>query len=111
MMPYGMAERCVCPGQPRCGGFGTPHDTLQSASPISYVIPAAPPFLILQGSDDKRILPRQSQHLADQLHAAGVPATLIMVAGTGHTVNTPTEQPGPAQLTTTVADFFTTALH
>jgi hypothetical protein len=25
MMPYGMAERCVCPGRPRCGGFGTPH--------------------------------------------------------------------------------------
>jgi 8-oxo-dGTP diphosphatase len=24
MMPYGMAERCVCPGQPRCGCLGTP---------------------------------------------------------------------------------------
>lgn len=92
-------------------GMGDNPDTLHSASPINYVTTAAPPFLILQGSDDKRILPRQSQHLADQLHAAGVPATLITVAGTGHTLNTPTEQPGPAQLTTTVADFFTTALH
>jgi acetyl esterase/lipase len=92
-------------------GMGDNPDTLHSASPVNYVTPAAPPFLILQGSDDKRILPRQSQHLSDQLHAAGVRATLIMVAGTGHTVNTPTEQPGPAQLTATVADFFTTTLH
>jgi acetyl esterase/lipase len=92
-------------------GLGDNPGTLHSASPINYVTPAAPPFLILQGSDDKRILPRQSQHLVDQLHAAGVPATLIIVAGTGHTVSTPTEQPGPAQLTTTVADFFTTILH
>jgi hypothetical protein len=43
------------------------------------------------------------------LHATGVPATLIMVTGVGHTVGTPTERPGPAQLTTT-ADFFTTTL-
>jgi len=24
MMPYGMPERCICPSQPRGGGFGTP---------------------------------------------------------------------------------------
>jgi hypothetical protein len=31
MMPDGMAERCVCPGQPRCGGFGTPQAAPEAA--------------------------------------------------------------------------------
>jgi acetyl esterase/lipase len=82
----------------------------RSASPITYVAPGAPPFLILQGTEDPLVRPRQSTELAQHLHAAGVPTTLIEVHGTEHTLDTPGQRPSPDELTATVIDFLTTAL-
>jgi acetyl esterase/lipase len=82
----------------------------RSASPITYVAPGAPPFLILQGSEDPMVRPRQSAQLAQRLYTAGVPATLIEVQGTEHTLATPGQRPSPDKLTTTVIDFLTTSL-
>jgi acetyl esterase/lipase len=80
----------------------------RSASPITYVAPGAPPFLILQGTEDSSL--RQSIRLAHRLHTAGVPATLIEVQGAGHTLATPGQRPSPDEITATVIDFLTTTL-
>ncbi len=57
---------------------------LAQASPVTYVSPDDPPFLILHGSQDDLVPPSQSQALYDRLTLAGVPATLILVENAGH---------------------------
>jgi acetyl esterase/lipase len=90
--------------------FGSSTEVRRSASPITYVSPSAPPFLILQGNEDPLVRPRQSAKLAQRLHSAGVPATMIEVHGTEHTLDTPGQRPSSDELTATVIDFFTAAL-
>ena len=90
--------------------FDSSTELRRSASPITYVVPGAPPFLILQGTEDPTIRPHQSAGLARRLHAAGVPATLIEVKGAEHGLTTPGQQPSPDELTATVIDFLTTTL-
>ncbi|MFI5612036.1 alpha/beta hydrolase fold domain-containing protein [Amycolatopsis sp. NPDC051903] len=89
-------------------GLGDDAATRRSASPDRYVTPHAAPTLILQGDED--FVRPQSAEFAQRLRAAGVPVTSVLVHGTGHTLDTPGQSPGPAQLTTLVADFLTTAL-
>lgn len=87
-------------------GFGSSTATRRSASPITYVAPGAPPFLILQGTKDPMVSPRQSAELPRCLHTAGVPATLVMVEGAGHGLDAPGEQPSKDALVKKVVDFF-----
>lgn len=86
----------------------------RAASPVTYVAAGAPPFLIIHGTDDWFIAPHHSQDLAKRLHAAGVPATLVMVQHDGHGLAAPiadqTEQPGPDAIVQMIADFFTRTL-
>jgi acetyl esterase/lipase len=74
------------------------------------VAPGAAPFLILQGTEDPMVRPRQSAELAQRLHSAGVPATLIEVQGAEHTLVTPGQRPSADELTATIIDFLTTTL-
>jgi acetyl esterase/lipase len=90
--------------------FGSSTEVRRSASPIIYVDPGAPPFLILQGSEDLMVHPRQSVKLAQRLHSAGVPTTLIEVEGAEHSLTTPGQRPSPAELTATVIDFLSATL-
>lgn len=90
--------------------FGSSNAVRRSASPITYVTSGAPPFLILQGTDDPLVRSRQTAELAQRLQTAGVPTTLIEVHGTGHTLNTPGQQPTPDELTARIIDFFTKTL-
>jgi len=64
----------------------------------------------MQGTEDTDVAPRQSQLLADKLHAAGVQETLVMVQGAGHSLVTPGQSPSPETLTTTVVNFLTSTL-
>jgi acetyl esterase/lipase len=57
---------------------------LKEVSPISYVRPDAPPFLILHGDRDTVVDPAQSRRLYDALQAVSAPATLVMVKNAGH---------------------------
>jgi acetyl esterase/lipase len=71
----------------RAAVFGTTDESatiLRIASPVTYVTPDDPPFLILQGSEDPIVPPSQSQALYDLLQAAGVESTLVMVQNAGH---------------------------
>jgi acetyl esterase/lipase len=84
------------------------------ASPVSYVAPGAPPFLIIQGADDWFIAPHHSQKLASLLQAANVPTTLVMVQHDEHGLAAPTpgqiEQPSPDTLIQMIQDFFVKTL-
>lgn len=90
--------------------FGDSPAVRRAASPIDHVTPNAPPFLILQGSDDTGVPPRQSETFAAHLRAAHIPTTLIVVAHTGHSLDTPGESPSAEQLTATIEQFLTTTM-
>jgi acetyl esterase/lipase len=81
-----------------------------AASPLNYVASGDPPFLILHGTDDVLVRPHHSQDLARRLQGAGVPATLVMVRHTGHTMLTPGQQPASIEVVGMVADFFARTL-
>ena len=54
------------------------------ASPVTWVSPDDPPFLILHGEEDPIVPLPQSQSLYDHLQAAGVPVELVVVKNAGH---------------------------
>lgn len=91
-------------------GVGDSAGTRRAMSPDTYVSAGAPSFLVLHGDRDEDVFPRHSFGLVARLRAAGVPATLIEVHGTGHTLDTPGQTPSPRQLTDTVTAFFVNAL-
>ena len=67
------------------GHAGTsPTKSLTAASPVTYVGPDEPPFLIMQGDEDRVVPPDQSEELADRLRAAGNTPSLVMVHGAQH---------------------------
>ena len=59
-------------------------DRVASANPITYVSKNDPPFLIINGDQDKLVPYHQSVLLKDALEQAGVPVTLYKVEGGGH---------------------------
>jgi acetyl esterase/lipase len=54
------------------------------ANPVTYIKPAAPPFLIFHGSQDKLVSPSQTLILHNALTAAGVHSTRYVLQGAGH---------------------------
>jgi len=60
------------------------YKTTFEASPISYVSPDDPPFLLMHGDRDEAVPFSQSQDFDKALKAAGVPVKLIRVEGAGH---------------------------
>ena len=54
------------------------------ARPVSYARPAAPPMLLLHGSDDTTVRPENSQRLAKRLQALGSQARYLPLEDVGH---------------------------
>jgi dipeptidyl aminopeptidase/acylaminoacyl peptidase len=63
---------------------GSSRSTRSKASPVTWVAPNDPPFMILQGKDDTAVPASQSEELAERLSAAGVPSQLGLVDHAGH---------------------------
>ena len=59
-------------------------DKAEPANPIRYVSADDPPFLIMHGTRDCLVGPRQSERLRDALAVAGVEVTLKFIEGAGH---------------------------
>ena len=59
-------------------------DLAKSASPVTYVDAADPPFLIIQGELDESVDPKQSRLLSAWLTVRGVENELIIVEGAPH---------------------------
>ncbi|NDV60996.1 sulfatase-like hydrolase/transferase [Puniceicoccales bacterium CK1056] len=70
--------------------FGVSEDTpatrerLIEASPVTYVRPGLPPFLLLHGDEDSRVPYEQSVILFKHLQSAGVPSEFITIKGGKH---------------------------
>jgi acetyl esterase/lipase len=62
-------------------------DLAAAASPVSYVHPGAPPFLIMHGMADRAVPVSQGQALAAALTAAGGPVETEWVDGADHMWN------------------------
>jgi acetyl esterase/lipase len=63
--------------------FGQERD-LASTQPINFASVGDPPALLLHGSRDTLVQPRDSRRLAERLRAAGVDAQLKLYPGIGH---------------------------
>jgi len=63
--------------------FGPPHDYAQS-QPINFVRSDAPPMLLVHGSKDQTVWPKNSRNLAAALRACGAPVTLNLYPNLGH---------------------------
>jgi acetyl esterase/lipase len=91
--------------------FGAASNTdplMNQYSPVTYITPDDPPFLILQGVQDGVVPTEQAQILYDRLSAAGVPVQLVMVENAGHGLKPKggDMQPSLPELVKLVADFF-----
>ena len=65
--------------------FGrTDHRDLILASPVHYVVPNAPPILLIQGAQDTKVRKSQSVELYRDLKAAGDETQLLVVENMGH---------------------------
>jgi acetyl esterase/lipase len=79
---------------------------LKAASPVTYIAPGDPPFLIMHSDNDEIVYPQQSQELSWDLAANRDPHQLVMVQGAGHEFDQPGGSPTPAQITVIVVDYF-----
>jgi len=68
-------------------GFGE-HNIVQ-ASPITYVTPDDPPFLLIHGDHDELVPYEQSQLMYDRLTQMNVPAQLVIVQNARHSLIEP----------------------
>jgi len=57
----------------------------EEASPITWVDGSEPPFLVVHGTDDVMVLPRQSERSVSLLRDAGVDVELVLIPGVDHT--------------------------
>ena len=69
-----------------CGAEDCPASALARASPIRFVDGKDPPALLIHGTEDRQVLPTQSEAFAGRLRAAGVPVELLLIADVGHGV-------------------------
>jgi acetyl esterase/lipase len=83
----------------------TTNPVLKAASPLTYVAPGDPPFLIVQGTADRVVPESQSEALASRLRAAGVPVDLVLVDGGDHGLGTPVERPSPSAIASLITAF------
>jgi acetyl esterase/lipase len=61
-----------------------PPGLARSASPLAYIDPHDPPFLIQHGLADDTVSPKQAQRLHDALRAAGVRSELVLYPNVSH---------------------------
>jgi acetyl esterase/lipase len=78
-------------------------DLAARANPITHVTKDAPPFLLVHGDKDDLVPLEQSELLRDALTKAGVPVTLYVAKGVGHSIGGPDIQ-------RRIAEFFDTTL-
>lgn len=91
------------------GGEGSGPAQLKAASPIQYITPDDPPFLIIHGDRDPLVPLEQSIRFHHRLQEAGVDAELVIVENAGHSFFPMTGELNPSRMDITdrVVDFFT----
>jgi acetyl esterase/lipase len=64
--------------------FGPTHAAQLNSQPVHFVNGDEPPMLLMQGTTDKVVWPRNAQSLAAALHREGEPVDLKMYPDIGH---------------------------
>jgi acetyl esterase/lipase len=77
-----------------------------AASPVTYITPDDPPFLIIHGDNDGVVPVEQSQILHTRLTEAGVSSTLIIVEGGDHGLQGPDTNPTQEEISAAISIFF-----
>ena len=67
-----------------CTASGCAADVIRLASPVSFVDAHTPPALLIHGTVDKTVNPKQSQDMYELLKSKGVPVEIMMIPGVGH---------------------------
>jgi acetyl esterase/lipase len=85
----------------RCGDLT--ENWKRDASPISFISPSSPPFIILYGTRERPCLQRQSQLLHEALQRQGIRSQIVIVPGPNHcrivlTLSRPDRTSAPAIL-------------
>jgi acetyl esterase/lipase len=83
---------------------------LRAASPVTYITPGDPPFLLMHSTDDEIVYPQQSQEMSWDLGANNVPHEFVMVSGGGHEFDNSGERPGEQGIAKAVVQFFVRTL-
>ncbi len=81
-------------------------DVARLASPVKFVDPKDPPFLIVHGEIDKTVPISQSEELYDLLRKAGVDATLVRVKNAAHSLKGTNIKPTLREIDAMVLEFF-----
>jgi len=90
------------------GTAGAP--ALLRASPVSYVSPDDPPFLLVHGTLDELVPYSQSVEFTKRLQAGGVRAELLTVVGGTHALVSALQSITPDQITARITTFLVTEL-
>lgn len=79
----------------------------EQASPITYVTPDDPPFLLIHGDQDEVVPFEQSQLMYDRLVQTNVPAQFVVVRNGRHSLTAPDGSATPtlAEINQTILDF------
>jgi len=86
---------------------GFNEDNIVQASPVTYVTPDDPPFLLIHGDQDEVVPLEQSQLMYDLLVEMSVPAQLIIIKNAGHSPIEPDDSAEPTleQIYQIISDF------
>ena len=88
---------------------GSPKDKpelARLASPVKFVDPKDPPFLIVHGEEDRLVPIAQSEGLYEALKKAGVPVSFVRVKNAGHGFTGIDIQPTREEINASVLAFF-----
>jgi dipeptidyl aminopeptidase/acylaminoacyl peptidase len=66
------------------GPYPEDRDLYGERSPINHLDQLSAPILLLQGTDDRVVPPKQAEMLAEAARQKGLPVALIMFEGEGH---------------------------
>ncbi len=66
------------------GMFGATPQAQAHSQPVNFVDGDEPPMLLLQGTSDDRVKPRNARSLADRLHSLGEPVQIHLYSDVGH---------------------------
>ncbi len=83
---------------------------LRAASPVTYIAPGDPPFLLMHSTDDEIIYPQQTMEMSWDLGANDVPHQVVIVKGVGHEFDNAGEQPSEAGIGRSITEFFVRSL-
>ena len=89
---------------------GSASPKLVAASPVTYITPDDPPFLIIHGEKDDIVPVEQAQALDKRLKEAGVPSELVIVKNGTHNIQAENISPTIEEIITLITTFLTEKL-